>query len=330
MEARLALANLFHVKRPETIVFTKNATEAANTALLGLLEPGDEVITSNIEHNAVIRPLYHLKNAGVKVRRVDALAAPGSFLHSVESAISPATRLLAFTFASNVTGQILPIAELGSIARKHGILLFVDASQVAGIFPIDIGSLGIHLMAFPGHKGLLGPSGTGGLYVDDGVRLKPLTYGGTGSRSSSPDQPPFLPDCLESGTLNVPGLAGLKAGADFAGECDRRLEMSLCARLREELGRIPGVVCYGPTACEHSAPVVAFNIGAVGSTDVAAALDQRFEIEARAGLHCAPDIHRAYGTLAQGMVRFSPGWSTAPGEIESALDAVRTLAGEMM
>src|SRR5437867_2597857 len=216
--ARETLAELFHAEDPAQIIFTHNATHALNLALYGLLRPGDHAVTTSVEHNSVMRPLRHLESLGVEV--TVAAANPDGILDidSVRRALRPVTRLLVTTHASNVTGTLIPVEELATLARQSGVPYLIDASQTCGAVPIDLQNLGVDLLAFSGHKGLLGPTGTGGLYIRDGIVLSPLMRGGTGSDSAYETQPEFLPDALESGTLNVVGIAGLYAAARFLSE----------------------------------------------------------------------------------------------------------------
>jgi len=332
--AREAVAELFGAADPLRVVFGANATEALNLALHGLLRPGDQVITSSMEHNSVMRPLRQLEKAGVEVAVV-ACAADGSLDPAqVEAAIRPNTRLIALTHASNVVGTLLPIAEVGAIARRHGLLLLVDTAATAGAVPINMESDGIDLLAFTGHKSLLGPTGTGGLVLGERVDVKEmraLKQGGTGSYSTSEEQPEFLPDKFESGTLNVLGLAGLEAGIRWI--LERGVE-SIHARHQEILRlfidglvAIPGVTLYGTRDAARQTDTLAFNIAGLSSSEAGFRLDDEFDIQTRIGLHCAPAAHQTLGTWPHGTIRFAPGIFTSDDDVRYALAAVRQLAG---
>lgn len=332
-ETRELLAKLFGVDNPLRIVFTLNATEALNQALLGLLKPGDHVISGSQEHNSVSRPLHFLEKQGVEVTKAQADPEQGVDPEAVRRLIRSNTRALVFTHASNVTGMIFPVKQLGALAREAGLNFVVDAAQTAGTYPIDVEEMNIDLLAFPGHKGLYGPQGTGGLYVREGVNITALKYGGTGSKSENPDQPEIYPDYLESGTPNTVGIAGLGAGVRFVLETGtdtiRRHEEVLTGKLIAGLREIPGVIAYGPGSRENQAPVVSFNLGDKDPGQVAFILDQLFDLACRPGLHCAPDAHKAIGTFPQGTIRFSFSYFNTEKEVESALEAVQQIAEEM-
>jgi cysteine desulfurase family protein len=330
-DARACVAKLIGARSPDRLVFTLNATDAINLALKGVLSPGDHVVTSCLEHNAVVRPLEALRARGVDHTRVpcgaDGLVEP----EAVAAAIRPATKLVVLAHASNVVGTIQPVREIGRVARERGLLVLVDAAQTAGAVPIDVEADSIDLLAFPGHKALLGPAGTGGLYVGERARVEPLREGGTGTRSESEEQPTELPEALESGTPNGAGIAGLGAAVEYVMqrgvEAVRAHEVALTARLLEGLRAIDGVTVYGGAeACRRTA-VVAFNVAGWGCHQLAAALDDSFGIAARAGLHCAPAAHRTIGTFPEGSVRLSPGIFTTADEVEAAIEAVGRLAG---
>jgi cysteine desulfurase family protein len=328
-ETREILAELFNAADPLRIVFTSNATHAINLALHGLLRPGDHVVASGIEHNAVMRPLRFMEQSGLRVSFVPCdgggIPDPRDFSRAVEKS----TRLIVITHACNVMGTILPVAEISAIARRAGAYLLVDAAQSAGSVPIDIQAMGINLLAFTGHKGLQGPPGTGGLVIGERVRaedMTPLTRGGTGSRSESEFQPEDLPDKFESGTLNGPGIAGLGAGARFVLERGiesiRAHEIALAKRLTEGLGNIPGVRLYGPDDWEKRSAVVSFTSDRHQTSEIGFRLDEEFGILCRVGLHCAPAAHRAIGSFPGGTVRFAPGPQTAASEIDAVIAAV--------
>ncbi|MFQ5923413.1 MAG: aminotransferase class V-fold PLP-dependent enzyme, partial [Anaerolineales bacterium] len=307
-EARQSLTELFHLEDPARIAFTKNATEALNLAIYGLLRPGDHAITTSIEHNSVMRPLRHLESLGLELTVIPCQPDGTLELDQVARAIRPNTRLLATLHGSNVTGTLLPIVELAGIARASGVPYLVDASQTAGAIPIDVEGLGVDLFAFTGHKSLLGLTGSGGLYTREGLELRPLMRGGTGSDSDRETQPQFMPDVYESGTLNVVGLAGLAAGVRFITEKGisniAAHERALVAQFIAGAQDIPGLVLYGPTDTERRCAVVSFNLEGLLPSEVGQLLDQEFGILSRVGLHCAPGAHRTLGTFPRGTVRF--------------------------
>ncbi|MDK2820190.1 MAG: hypothetical protein PWP31_155 [Clostridia bacterium] len=328
-EAREAVASLLGIKNPMQVVFTLNVTEALNLALLGLLEPGDHVITSSMEHNSVSRPLRYLEEKGVELTIVQCSSTGHLEPQDVRTAVRANTRMIVLTHASNVIGTLLPLKEVGNIARECELIFVVDAAQTAGCYPIDVSELNIDLLAFAGHKAMLGPQGTGGLYVAESVKLSPLKRGGTGSRSEFDIQPEFLPDQFESGTPNTVGVAGLGAGVRFileqGVETVRRHEVLLTKRLLDGLNEIEGVTIYGPLQAEEQAPVVAFNINGLEPSDVGFALDRRYGIMTRVGLHCAPWAHRTIGTYPRGTVRLSLGWFNTTQDVDYVLEAIAEL-----
>lgn len=333
--AREAVAELFGVSDPLRVVFTANVTEALNLALQGLLHPGDHVVTSSIEHNSVMRPLRALEAQGVEVTVVPCSSQGFLDVTDLERALRPNTVLIVLNHASNVVGSILPIEEAGRIARRHRVLLLVDAAQTGGVLPLDMEAAQIDLLAFTGHKAMYGPMGTGGLVIGERVdisRLRPLKCGGTGSRSEYELQPDFLPDRYESGTPNVVGLAGLVAGVRWVlarGVAQIRTEeQALTERLIEGLLDIPGVTVYGGHEAHRQVAVVSFNITGKAPSEVGLRLDQEYGILCRVGLHCSPAAHRTIGTFPTGTVRFALGAFNTPEEIDFALAAVRRLSQE--
>lgn len=332
--AREAVAQLFNAPDPLRVVFGLNATEGINLALWGLLRPGDHVVTSSMEHNAVMRPLRALEREGVEVTVVPCSPEGTLDPQAVLSALRPNTRLVVLNHASNVTGTLLPVAEVGRALRgMNGPLLLVDAAQSGGAVPIDMQADGIDLLAFTGHKSLYGPMGTGGLIVGERVPLKefrPLIRGGTGSRSEYEEQPDFLPDMGESGTPNAVGLAGLEAGVRWVlergVEAIRAHEMELTRRLLDGLREIPGVTVYGPADAQMRMAVVSFNIAGMEPSEVGMRLDEEYGILCRVGLHCAPAAHRTIGTFPAGTVRFALGAFNTAEDVDAALRAVARLA----
>lgn len=326
-EAREEIAALFDVDDATRIAFCGNATQALNTALFGLLQPGDVVVTSSWEHNAVVRPLHVLEQKGVVIRKIPPTQEGPLDLTALEAAL-PGAKALVLTHASNVTGAILPLQEAAALAARHGCLVIVDAAQTAGVEEIKA-SWGLHVIAFAGHKGLLGPQGTGGLYVAPQVSVKPLIFGGTGSRSEEREQPSFYPDCLESGTLNTPGLAGLLAGVRFVRttgmEKIRYRESELAEKLRTALRKMQGISMKGEKQGQLQTAVLSFTVEGIDSNVAALWLEEKAGIICRAGLHCAPWAHEALGTLETGTIRLSPGYFNTDAEIEAAIKALHQL-----
>ena len=328
-ETRAALAELFHAPDPNGVAFTMNATQAINMALKGWLKLGDHVITSSIEHNAMWRPLKALERRGVEVTAVpcarDGLLDPAE----VESAIRSSTRLVAMLHASNVLGTILPIAEIGALARRRGIPFLVDAAQTAGACPLDMQAMNIDLLAFPGHKGLFGPHGTGGLIVRPGLALETWVEGGSGTESAPETMPESLPLRLEAGTQNAAGIAGLLAGTRFVLEQGveriRAHEMELTALLMDLLRGVPNLTLLGPADPAARTAVVSVTIEGYVPEQLAMVLDQVFNIATRAGLHCAPQAHRTAGTLEVGALRFSPGYFNTADKIHEATEALKSI-----
>ena len=329
-ETREELARFFNVDDSRNVIFTPNGTEAINLALKGVLESGDHVVTTSLEHNAVTRPLKILEQEGIDTTKVRCSREGSLDPDDVAGAIQKNTKLIVATHASNVIGTILPIKEIGKIAREHQVTFMVDAAQTAGILPLDVKELNIKLLAFPGHKALMGPPGTGGLYIDPRLELKELVQGGTGEDSRGVFQPSSRPERYESGTLNAVGIAGLGAALEFLQNvqikkiCEK--ERGLTARLLEGLKRIDKVEVYGVEAEDERVPLVSFNIAGKTGEEVCVLLDKKFDIAARSGLHCAPDAHQTLGTLETGTIRFSPGYYNTTQEIDEALEAVATIS----
>lgn len=332
LESRENLAGLFNVADYSRIAFAMNITEAINLALKGILLPGDHVITSSMEHNAVARPLHVLSAFGVEWTQVSCSGDGSLDPEDIRRAIRPNTRLICLLHASNLTGTIMPIREIGKIARENGVIFMVDSAQTAGVLPLDVEEQNIDILTFTGHKALLGPQGTGGLYVRPGIIIKPLKEGGTGSLSESLVHPDYMPDRLESGTLNTPGIAGLAAGVSFIRnnglENIRLHEVKLMQALLDGLREIQGVKVYGPEEPAKRVAVVAFNIKDRDCGDVSMNLDLRFGIISRSGLHCAPLAHQTIGTFESGSCRLSPGFFNTMEDIEHAVKAISELSRE--
>jgi len=310
-DTREKLAQLFNVSDPLRIILTGNATEALNIAVFGYLKQGDHVITSGMEHNSVMRPLRAMEKRGVGITVVpcdiDGLIDPGH----IAGAIKKNTKAIFITNASNVTGTIMPVSDIGRIAREHGLVFCVDAAQTAGCYPIDVVEMNIDLLAFTGHKSLLGPSGTGGLYIREGLEksIEPICVGGTGSRSEVEEQPDFMPDRYEAGTPNTVGIAGLKAGVEFVlskgVDQIKNKEEKLVKMFMEGVSDLPGIILYGQKSVERRTPAVSFNIAGMDPAAIALELDEQFGIMSRSGLHCAPAAHKTIGTYPTGTLRFS-------------------------
>ena len=331
-DIRRKLAEFFHAESPERMVFTSNATESLNIAIKGLLNPGDHVITTQLEHNSVLRPLYEMEEKGVELTIVKADAQGRFLLEDMEKAIRPETKAIICTHGSNVTGNLVDIAAIGELARNKRILFVVDASQTAGVFHIDVQAMHIDILCFTGHKSLLGPQGTGGLYVRTGLQLRPLKSGGSGVQTYSKKHPQQMPTALEAGTLNGHGIAGLDAALDYLMrtgiDAIREKEQKLMWQFYEGIREIPGVKIYGDFSQKNRCPIVSFNIGDYDSSEVSDELFEEWEISTRPGGHCAPLMHEALGTVEQGAVRFSFSHYNTEKEVETAIAAVRELAEE--
>lgn len=331
-DTRCRLAALFGVGRPDRVAFAANVTAALNTAICGLLRPGDHVIATDLEHNSVLRPLYRLQaERGVSVDFVPADRMGNVDYDGFGRLIRPNTRAIVCTHASNLTGNVVDLPRVGRVAREAGAVLIVDAAQTAGAREADMERLGADVLCFTGHKGLMGPQGTGGLCLREGVSLAPFIVGGTGVQTYSRAQPDRMPTLLEAGTQNGPGIAGLHAALGWLRETGieniKARERALTRRFFEGVSSIPGVTVYGDHTGDHAA-ITALNIGREDSGAVAEALWERFGIAVRSGAHCAPRMHEALGTKEQGAVRFSFSWFTTEAEIDAALEAVETLARE--
>lgn len=327
------LAQLLGVRDSRQLIFTPNATFAINTVIQGMLSAGDHVVVTGMEHNAVMRPLHWMaEKHGVRVEVVSATREGVTGIDELVAALRPDTRLVIVNHASNVTGTIAPVAQISQAIGD--VPLLVDAAQTAGVMPIDVEIDGIDLLACTGHKGLLGPTGTGCLYIRPGLeeRIQPLIRGGTGSRSDSAELPEVLPDRFESGTSNAAGIAGLGAGIKYLQQLGieniRQHEITLTARLLDGLHGIAGAVVYGPADATLRTAVVAFNIAGVSPSDIGLKLDHNYNIMTRVGLHCAPQAHRAIGTFPQGAIRISAGIFTTAAEIDAAIAALREIAAK--
>ena len=333
-ETREKIAALLGCPRADHVCFTQNSTQALNIAVCGLLGPGDHVISTDLEHNSVLRPLYRLRDAGAAVDFVPADSRGRLDCGGFERLLRPETKAIVCTHASNLTGDAVDIARVGRFAREHGLLFILDASQTAGVLPIDLAAMGIDVVCFTGHKSLMGPQGTGGLCLREGLEIRPFTVGGTGVQSYSEAQPGEYPTRLEAGTLNGHGLAGLSAALDFLSETGiahiHAHEDALARRFYKAVRDPPGVTVYGDFSAPVRAPVVTLNIGDFDSAEISDELAERFGIATRPGAHCAPRLHRALGTEEQGAVRFSWSYFNTEEETAAAAEAVRVLAREAL
>jgi cysteine desulfurase / selenocysteine lyase len=330
-DARHLLNQFFHGEGPERFVFTLNCTDALNMAFKGVLADGDHVVTTDLEHNSVSRPLRALELAGrIEVTRLRADAGGTVDPAEFRKAVGPRTRMFALTHASNVLGTIQPVAAVGQVARQQDVLFLVDAAQSAGVIPIDVRSMHIDLLAFPGHKSLFGPTGTGALYVGPRAALRAWREGGTGGDSSSETQPREFPYFLEGGTPNVLGVAGLAAGIRYVQqqgvEGIHAHETALLDRLWRRLDELPDYEIFGHRDRQQRAGALTFRSRLLPAAELGAILDQSFEIAVRPGLHCAPYIHRALGTFPEGAVRVSPG----PFNTEEDIDCLARALAEIV
>lgn len=331
-DAREKLCRFFNGEDPRQIVFTSNSTESLNIAVKGLLEPGDHVITTMLEHNSVLRPLYEMEKKGVALTIIKADKRGRFSLEEMEAAIRPETKMIVCTNGSNLTGNYVDIGKVGEMAHRHDVLFVVDASQTAGVFPIDVRNMQVDVLCFTGHKGLLGPQGTGGMYVREGLAIRPLKSGGSGVQTYSKTHPREMPTALEAGTLNGHGIAGLRAGVEYIKNTGldtiRAREQELMWRFYEGVKEIPGVTVYGDFDSRERCAIVSLNIGDYDSSEVSDALLTEYGISTRPGGHCAPLMHEALGTVEQGAVRFSFAHSNTEEEVDIAINAVRELATE--
>ena len=331
-ETRMALADLFGAESPERIAFTANSTQALNIAIKGVLSPGDHVIATALEHNSVLRPLYEMEEQGTELTILSADRMGSIRYEDFEKALRPNTRAVVTTHGSNLTGNLLDIGRIGAFARKHGLIYIVDASQTAGVFDIDVRRMHIDILCFTGHKGLLGPQGTGGLYVREGIAVRPLLSGGSGVQTYLKKHPPQMPTALEAGTLNGHGIAGLGAALRYIQETGlpaiRQKEQELMWAFYTQVRQIPGITVYGDFSSSDRCAIVSLNVRDYDSGEVSDALSEEYGIATRPGAHCAPLMHEALGTVEQGAVRFSFSHYNTKEEIEIAVSALRELAQE--
>ncbi len=331
-DTREALRTLFNATDCKNVVFTRNVTESLNVVLKGFLKPGDHVLCSAMEHNAVMRPLRQLERLGVEFGRIPCRADGSLILEAVEPLIRANTRAIVMMHASNVSGTLMPVAEVGEICAARGLRFFVDTAQTAGVLPVDMQAMHIDAACFTGHKGLMGPQGIGGFVLAEGLaaELEPLIAGGTGSISHTEDIPAFMPDRFEAGTLNLPGIAGLGAALAWVAEQAPGAvfahEMALTARFLEGVAGLSGLRIAGPGTCEGRTGVVSLAAADPDALDVAQIaddLDNTYGIQTRVGLHCAPNAHKTLGTFPAGTIRFSFGAFNTPDDIDAALAALK-------
>lgn len=331
-DTRERLARLFGAKDARRIAFTNNSTESLNIAIKGILSLGDHVITTMLEHNSVLRPLYEMEKKGVKLTIVPSDSMGRLNIRDIEEAITPDTKMIVCTNGSNLTGNYIDVKPIGELAHRHNVLFVVDASQTAGVFPIDVEDMKIDILCFTGHKGLLGPQGTGGIYVREGVEIRPLKTGGSGIQTYSKTHPIQMPTALEAGTLNGHGIAGLHAALAYLERTGideiRAREQSLMRRFYEGVKEIPGVKIYGDFSQENRCAIVTLNIGEYDSSEVSDELLTEYGISTRPGGHCAPLMHEALGTVEQGAVRFSFSHYNTEEEVDIAIRAIHELAEE--
>lgn len=329
-DTRVKIADFFNASDPKQVVFTMNSTESLNIAIKGVLEPGDHVITTALEHNSVLRPIYEMQIKGVETTIIESDRQGNLEYSEFERNIKNNTKAIVCTHGSNLTGNMLDLVKIGEIAKNKNVLLIVDASQTAGVFPIDVQKMNIDILCFTGHKGLLGPQGTGGLVVREGLYVKPLLSGGSGIQTYSKTHPTQMPTALEAGTLNAHGLAGLRAALDYLEEKGidniREREHQLMWRFYNGVKNIDGVTVYGDFSEKDRCAIVSLNIRDYDSSEVSDALTTNYGISTRSGAHCAPLMHEALGTVEQGAVRFSFSHFNTEEEIDVAIAAIEELA----
>ncbi len=331
-DTREKLCRLFGAEDPRQIVFTPNSTESLNIAIKGILNPGDHVIATMLEHNSVLRPLYEMEKKGVRLTIVKSDQNGRFNLKDIEDAIAEDTKMIVCTNGSNLTGNYVDPEPVGTLARERGIVFVVDASQTAGVFPIDVQKMKIDVLCFTGHKGMLAPQGTGGMYVRKGLVIRPLKSGGSGVQTYSKTHPIEMPTALEAGTLNGHGIAGLHAAVEYLEKTGvdniRAREQDLMWRFYEGVKDIPGVKVYGDFSSKNRCSIVTLNIGDYDSSEVSDELLTEYGISTRAGGHCAPLMHEALGTVEQGAVRFSFSHYNTEEEVDTAIEAIRELSKE--
>ena len=329
-DTRENIAKLFNIDNPMNIVFTNNATDSLNLAIKGVVNQGDHIITTSMEHNSVIRPIKSLEKYGIENTIVECDKEGFLDIKDLKKAIRPNTKLIVTTHASNVCGTLIDIKAVSEVAKSNNILYLVDASQTAGVYNIDLQEITLDMLAAPGHKGLLGPQGTGILYIREGIDINILKEGGTGSKSEDLFQPDLLPDKYESGTHNTPGIVGLNEGVKFIFKEGidkiKDYEEKLCRYMLKRLDEIPNIKIYGPKDASKRAAVITINIEDMDSGEITFLLDSEYNIATRSGIHCAPLAHKTLGTLKQGAVRFSMGYFNTKEEIDIVIQALKDIS----
>lgn len=330
--ARMKLAQLFRIHDPSRIAFTSNSTESLNIAIKGLLSEGDHVITTIMEHNSVLRPLYEMEQKGVEITFLGCDEDGNLRMEDLPAAIKKNTKAIICTHGSNLTGNLVDIQQIGTIAKEHDLIFIVDASQTAGVQDIDVEQMNIGILCFTGHKSLMGPQGTGGIYVREDIILKPFKTGGSGVKTFEKEHPSDMPTALEAGTLNYPGIAGLGEGVSFILNIStkeiRKKEQELMMLFYNGIKDIENITIYGDFTSSDRCPIVAFNIDGCDSWEVSDILDQEYHISVRSGGHCAPKMHEHLGTRETGAVRFSFSWFNTEAEVVAAVNAVREISRE--
>ena len=331
-ETRELICKLFNIENPMRVTFTQNATDALNLGIKGILKQGDHVITTSMEHNSVIRPIISLEEKGVTNTIVQCDLNGNLDINKLDEAIKENTKLIVVSHSSNVTGNIVDIKTIGDLCKKKNITFLVDAAQTAGVIDINVGEENIDLLAFPGHKGLLGPQGTGGLYIREGIDIMHMKEGGTGSKSELLTQPIIVPDRYESGTPNTPGIIGLGAGVKYVLENIEKIrehEQHMTDYMLKRLEEIEKITVYGNSRDVKRSAVISINIEDIDSSEVSYILDEVYDIAVRSGLHCAPLAHKTIGTIRQGTVRFSFGPFTTKKDIDNAIVALKEICKEL-
>lgn len=331
-DTRDRLAKLFGAEDARRIAFTSNSTESLNIAIKGILNPGDHVITTVLEHNSVLRPLYEMEKKGVELTIIGCDEKGMPDLTAMETSVKENTRMIVCTNGSNLTGNYVDVSVVGEMAHRHKLIFVVDASQTAGVFPIDVQKMQIDVLCFTGHKGLLGPQGTGGIYVKEGIPVRPLKTGGSGIQTYSKEHPVQMPTALEAGTLNGHGIAGLHAALGYLEKEGidniRRREEELMWRFYNGVKDVPGIKIYGDFSQKERCAIVTLNIGDYDSAEVSDELLMEYDISTRSGGHCAPLMHEALGTVEQGAVRFSFSHYNTEEEVDTAIRAIHELVEE--
>lgn len=331
-DTREALGRLFHIENPSRIAFTSNATESLNIAIKGILSEKDHVITTEAEHNSVLRPLYEMKEKGMELAILESDQTGNIPFHQIKERKKENTKMVICTHSSNVTGNLFNIKEIGQICKEEGLLFVVDAAQTAGVFPINVMEQNIDILCFTGHKGLLGPQGTGGIYVREGIDITPLKTGGSGFATFSKTHPNSMPECLEAGTVNGHGICGLHAGVSYILEYGidkiRETEQKLMWQFYEGIKDIPNIKLYGDFTTKNRSPILSFTLSDYDSSILCDELANVYHIHTRGGGHCAPLLHQRMGTKEQGMVRFSFSHFNTEGEVDTAIKVIKEIAKE--